>query len=222
MGNGTPSISMQETPQYANAVQTSSRSTPSSTARFSQHETPEGDASDSDLEADSVLTSQATFATQFVQQALRNQPPNISAEVTSSLSALRRILLLQDERNSKTERTHDVQLISSTPTDLTLPDISLSMKAMQRLQESAHIRLFWTFEFDSIGQFTEYFFTAYSGKPSVAVLMIVNAGLGRLFTECSNVDSDPALSGEFKVHGAAICWRNLNAMLARLPTHTYA
>jgi hypothetical protein len=232
MQSGTPSEQIREPRQQINhdslapvarPASHSSRSTPLSVGRYSQRaqqQSYDGQASDSDLEGDSVLATHATFATQFVQKALQSQPPNISAEVTSSLSALRRILLLQDEKkDSSRDRTPDVTLIPSTPpsTDVGLPDVSLSMKAVQRLQQSVRVRIFWKFEFDSVAQFVEYFFTAYSGQPSIAVLIIVNAGLERLFAECSNVETDEALSNDFNVHGAAICRRNLDSTLSRLP-----
>ncbi|EMR72049.1 putative fungal specific transcription protein [Eutypa lata UCREL1] len=74
----------------------------------------------------------------------------------------------------------------------------------------------WTYEIDSVGQFMEYFLTVYSGKPSNADLIIVNAGLYRLFHECSAVETDPALKADYKAQ-SALCHQNLEPLLTRLP-----
>lgn len=76
--------------------------------------------------------------------------------------------------------------------------------------------MMWCYEIDSISQFMDYFLTVYSGKPSTAQLIIVNAGLDRLFAECSVVESDPALKADYKAQASA-CRQNMESVLTRLP-----
>lgn len=83
-------------------------------------------------------------------------------------------------------------------------------------KENVRVRYLWSYEIESVGQFMEYFLTVYSGKPSNADLIIVNAGLHRLFHECSVVETDPLLKADYKAQ-SSLCHQNLESLLKRLP-----
>ncbi|KAH7143790.1 fungal-specific transcription factor domain-containing protein [Dactylonectria macrodidyma] len=176
------------------------------------------DASGSDYEGELSLTAHATFATNFAQQAVNNNHPlKISQEVASSLDALRRTLVTNEDRSERSRVLH-AQLIppSSIVDGLQMPPINLAMAAVQSLRSSARARIFCCLEFESIGQFVEYFFTVYSGQPSIADLIIVNCSLERLLIEYGNGEADEARKNEFTSQGL-LCRRNMESILARLP-----
>lgn len=82
---------------------------------------------------------------------------------------------------------------------------------------------FWLFEFESVGEFVEYLPSCYSGRPSITDLMIVNAGLARLFYTYSCYESDSQLRAETEERAAA-CHQNLQILVSRLPfsaPHTF-
>ena len=83
-------------------------------------------------------------------------------------------------------------------------------------EENIALRIIWSYEIDSIGQFMEYVVAVYSGKSSNADLIIVNAGLDRLFTACSGVEKDSTLQADYKAQ-ALLCRQNLEFTLSRLP-----
>ena len=62
----------------------------------------------------------------------------------------------------------------------------------------------------------EYVIAVYSGKSSNVDLIIVNAGLDRLFTACGGVEKDTARQADYKAQ-AQLCRQNLEFTLSRLP-----
>lgn len=94
------------------------------------------DASKAEFDADETLTSQATLATNFTQQAVDSHP-QIQAlpEVKLGLNAIRRILVDRDDRREKTHAA-DVQLLSpiSGKDGFQMPPIQLAIAALQRLR----------------------------------------------------------------------------------------
>lgn len=82
--------------------------------------------------------------------------------------------------------------------------------------EYSRLRFFWCIEFQTVGQFVEYFMTVYSGKPALADLIVVHAGLQGVMLECSHMEANEALKAEFRAQGM-LCRRNLETLLASLP-----
>ncbi|CAF3542512.1 hypothetical protein SNK03_013214 [Fusarium graminearum] len=172
----------------------------------------------SELDDDVTLTTQATFATNLLQQVVdSNKGPGQVHELEKNLDELRKILSKGNAGNI------DPQLIDTQRTlhpieqgGYQLPPIHLAMMAIQRLRESARLKCFWCIEFESIGQFVEYFMTVYFGKPTLADLIITHAGLQRLLLECEKMEHDQALKNELKTQGL-LCRQNLEMILAGLP-----
>lgn len=78
-------------------------------------------------------------------------------------------------------------------------------------------------EVESIGDFVEYLPCCYSKTPSNTDLMIVNAGLARLFHDCSCYELEPHLRAEYEGQ-AMVCHQNLEILVSRLPLfapHTF-
>ncbi|XEV07295.1 hypothetical protein FSHL1_012582 [Fusarium sambucinum] len=177
------------------------------------------DDASSELEEDVTLTTQATFATNFLQQLVdSNKGPGQVHELEKNLDELRKILSKGNAGNA------DPQLVNTQQTlnpmgqggGYQLPPVHLAMIAIQKLRESPRLRCFWCLELESIGQFVEYFMTVYFGKPTLADLIITYAGLQRLLLECNTIEPDSALKDEFKTQGL-LCRQNLETILASLP-----
>ncbi|KAF7555777.1 hypothetical protein G7Z17_g1917 [Cylindrodendrum hubeiense] len=190
--NGPPPTRSQDGPLSGQSNFVTQRTPGSYNSSPVQHTQSSEDASGSDYEGELSLTAHATFATNFAQQAVNNNHPlKISPAVTSSLDALRRTLVTNEDRNDRS-RALNAQLISSTALvdGFQMPPINLAMAAVQSLRSSARARIFCCLEFESVGQFVEYFFTVYSGQPSIADLIIVNCSLERLLIEYGNSETD--------------------------------
>ncbi|EWG53368.1 hypothetical protein FVEG_17102 [Fusarium verticillioides 7600] len=186
-------------------------SSPSCNVRTSQEKAPE-------FEGDVTLTTQATFATNFLQQFVdSNQPSQTLPEIKSHLDALRKILASKDVTADET-RLVDTQRILSPQEHggFQLPPVNLAMMAVQRLRESPRLQLFWRAEFHSISQFVEYLMTVYFGKPTLADLIVTHVGLVSLLHECDNVETEQVLKNEFASQ-ATLCRQNLDSILAGLP-----
>lgn len=216
--NGPPSARPQDGPLSGQSNFVPHRTPGSYNSSPVQHTQSSEDASGSDYEGELSLTAHATFATNFAQQAVNNNHPlKVSQEVTSSLDALRRTLVTNEDRTDRS-RALNAHLISSTALldGFQMPPINLAMAAVQSLRGSARARAFCCLEFESIGQFVEYFFTVYSGQPSIADLIIVNCSLERLLIEYGNDQTDEARKLEFRSQGL-LCRHNMESILARLP-----
>ncbi|KLO82443.1 uncharacterized protein LW93_9646 [Fusarium fujikuroi] len=171
-----------------------------------------------EFEGDVTLTTQATFATDFLQQFVdSNQPSQTLPEIKSHLDALRKILAGKEVTADET-RLVDTQRILSPQEHggFQLPPVNLAMMAVQRLRESPRLQLFWRAEFHSISQFVEYLMTVYFGKPTLADLIVTHVGLMSLLHECNNVETEQVLKNEFGSQ-AMVCRRNLESILASLP-----
>ncbi|RYP71915.1 hypothetical protein DL771_004518 [Monosporascus sp. 5C6A] len=176
------------------------------------------DASELELESDFFLTAHAAFATEFVEKAVKKSSTmHVPPEVTTSLRALREII----DINPSSRHSSDVQgpqpegvPAGETIGGVQMPPLQSAITCLGMLR--AQVRYMWCGEIDSIGQFMEYFLTVYSGKPSNADLIIVNAGLSRLFTECSSVETEPSSKADYKSQ-ASVCRQNLELILTRLP-----
>ncbi|KAM0413028.1 hypothetical protein ACHAPD_008096 [Fusarium lateritium] len=176
------------------------------------------DDASSELEDDVTLTTQATFATNFLQQLVdSSKGPGQVHELEKNLDELRKILSKGNAGNADPQLVNTQQTLYPTGQGgYQLPPIHLAMMAIQKLRESPRLRCFWCLEFESIGQFVEYFMTVYFGKPTLADLIITHAGLQRLLLECDKIEQDSALKTEFKTQGL-LCRQNLETILASLP-----
>ncbi|KAF4457617.1 hypothetical protein F53441_490 [Fusarium austroafricanum] len=196
----------------------SSRVTPISHANSPSNNAPARKEADSELVADVTLTTQATFATDFLQQVVdNNQPSHTLPEIKTSLDTLRRILTDKDV-SADEPRLVDTQGVLSPQNQggFQLPPINLAMMAIQRLRESTKLKFLWRAEFHSIAQFAEYLMTVYFGKPTLADLIITHVGLQSLLFECGDLEPEEGLKNEFKSQ-AMLCRQNLETILAGLP-----
>ncbi|EWY82441.1 hypothetical protein FOYG_14534 [Fusarium oxysporum NRRL 32931] len=196
----------------------SSQVTPISHASSPSCNVRTGPEKGSEFEGDVTLTTQATFATDFLQQVVdSNQPSQTLPEIKSHLDALRKILAGKEVTADET-RLVDTQRILSPQEHggFQLPPVNLAMMAVQRLRESSRLQLFWRAEFHSINQFVEYLMTVYFGKPTLADLIVTHVGLVSLLHECGNVETEEVLKNEFAAQ-ATVCRQNLESILAGLP-----
>ncbi|KAH7217208.1 hypothetical protein BKA60DRAFT_571299 [Fusarium oxysporum] len=179
----------------------SSQVTPISHASSPSCNVRTGPEKGSEFEGDVTLTTQATFATDFLQQVVdSNQPSQTLPEIKSHLDALRKILAGKEVTADET-RLVDTQRILSPQEygGFQLPPVNLAMMAVQRLRESSRLQLFWRAEFHSISQFVEYLMTVYFGKPTIADLIVTHVGLNEFASQ------------------ATVCRQNLESILAGLP-----
>ncbi|RGP78381.1 hypothetical protein FLONG3_3517 [Fusarium longipes] len=172
----------------------------------------------SEWDGDVTLANQATFATNFLQQVVdRNKGSSLAGEFEKSLDDLRRILGTGNAQNPEPQIIDTQRVLTPAGQGgYQLPPIHLAMMAIQRLRESPRLKCFWCIEFDSIGQFVEYFMTVYFGKPTLADLIITHAGLQRLLLECEKLEHEETLKNEFRIQGM-LCRQNLETILGGLP-----
>jgi len=67
-----------------------------------------------------------------------------------------------------------------------------------------------------VGQFVDYFFTVYSGTPSLADQIIVHCGLHNLLVPYGKQQKDKTSQEDIKSQ-ASLCQQNLESILANLP-----
>jgi hypothetical protein len=67
-----------------------------------------------------------------------------------------------------------------------------------------------------VGQVVDYFFTVYSGTPSLADLILVPCGLHNVLVPYGNMQNDKASQEEMNSQ-ALLCQQNLESVLANLP-----
>ncbi|KAG5766780.1 hypothetical protein H9Q72_005152 [Fusarium xylarioides] len=158
--------------------------------------TPVEDHSGSELHRDAVLATQAAFATTFAQKAVDSSHLlQVSPDVRPCLEALRDGLKERgpSHGNPKPPATHGI-----------LADA-----------KSSRLRFCWCMEID-VGQFVDYFFTVYSGTPSLADLIIVHCGLHNLLVPYGKQQKDKTSQEDIKSQGS-LCQQNLESILANLP-----
>ncbi|KAF5552562.1 ATPase [Fusarium phyllophilum] len=213
-------VSSPQQPQGSSAAHTaiSSQVTPISHASSPSCNARKGPEKGSEFEGDVTLTTQATLATDFLQQFVdSNQPSQTLPEIKNHLDALRKILAGKEVAADET-RLVDTQRVLSPQEHggFQLPPVNLAMMAVQKLRESPRLQLFWRPEFYSISQFVEYLMTVYFGKPTLADLIVAHVGLISLLHECDNVETEEVLKNEF-ASLATLCRQNLESILADLP-----
>ncbi|KAH7183489.1 uncharacterized protein B0J16DRAFT_345860 [Fusarium flagelliforme] len=192
--------------------------TPKSYTESPVEEAESNDDSTSELDGDVTLTTQATFATNFLEQVVNsNKGSNQPSEIEKSLDALRKVLTAKNADDGEPGLVDTQRILSPTSQGgYQLPPMHLAMMAIQKLRESPRLKCFWCIEFNTIGQFVEYFMTVYFGKPTLADLIITHAGLQRLLFECAKTEQNEALKNDFLTQGM-LCRQNLETILAGLP-----
>ncbi|KAJ4047501.1 hypothetical protein NW761_007442 [Fusarium oxysporum] len=181
------------------------------------HKTPAEDHSGSELQRDAVLATQAAFATKFAQKAVDSSHlQQVSPDVRPCLDALRDELKERGPGHGdpKPPEIHGISADASQH-HFTLPPIQLAMAAIHKLKESSHLRFCWCMEID-VGQFVDYFFTVYSGTPSLADQIIVHCGLHNLLVPYGKQQKDKTSQEDIKSQ-ASLCQQNLESILANLP-----
>ncbi|EGU86062.1 hypothetical protein FOXB_03419 [Fusarium oxysporum f. sp. conglutinans Fo5176] len=176
------------------------------------HKTPAEDHSGSELQRDAVLATQAAFATKFAQKAVDSSHlQQVSPDVRPCLDALRDELKERGPGHGdpKPPEIHGISADASQH-HFTLPPIQLAMAAIHKLKG----RFCWCMEID-VGQFVDYFFTVYSGTPSLADQIIVHCGLHNLLVPYGKQQKDKT-SQDIKSQ-ASLCQQNLESILANLP-----
>ncbi|KAG5746894.1 hypothetical protein H9Q70_010419 [Fusarium xylarioides] len=160
------------------------------------HKIPVEDHPGSELHRDAVLATQAAFATKFAQKAVDSSHLlQVSPDVRPCLDALRDELKERGPSHGgpKPPETHGI-----------LADA-----------KSSRLRFCWCMEMD-VGQFVDYFFTVYSGTPSLADLIIVHCGLHNLLVPYGKQQKDKTSQEDIKSQ-ASLCQQNLESILANLP-----
>jgi hypothetical protein len=133
--NITSPQQLQGSPSAAHTA-ISSQVTPISYASSPSCNVRTGTEKDSEIDGDVTLTTQATFATDFLQRFVdSNQPSQTIPEIKSHLDALRKILAGKEFTADET-RLVDTQRILSPQEHggFQLPPINLAMMAVQRLR----------------------------------------------------------------------------------------
>ncbi|KAI9155633.1 Oxidoreductase swnN [Paramyrothecium foliicola] len=179
------------------------------------HKTPVEDQSGSELQRDAVLATQAAFAAKFAQQAVDGSHLlHVSPDVRTCLEALKDEL--REKRSGHDNpKLSEASILSPNASqyNFTLPPIHIAMAAIQKLKDK--FPFCWCMEID-VAQFVDYFFTVYSGTPSLADLIIVHCGLYNLLVPYGNLQKDEALQKEINSQ-SLLCQQNLESILANLP-----
>lgn len=87
---------------------------------------------------------------------------------------------------------------------------------LTQLIESKRLMFFWSWDGEPIGRLLEYILSVYSGDPSIAELIIVNASLYSLFEEVEGVEPRQEVKVDLATQGK-VCRRNMDIILSRLP-----
>ncbi|KAG2027526.1 hypothetical protein GB937_001272 [Aspergillus fischeri] len=171
-------------------------------------------------QGESSLSAQATFANEFLEDAIINKPNgiDIAAEMSSVLKSLRKAL----GRNSN-HQEHDylyphARALGSglNLRNLPMPPVDKVFIGLGMTKENARVRFFLNNEATS---FSDYFLNVYSpGEATHADLIIVNGGLYWMFRQCKHAVTDSGQKADFEAQ-AVICRDNLETILANLPFH---
>jgi hypothetical protein len=110
--------------------------TPKSYTDSPAEEAASNDDSTSELDGDVTLTTQATFATNFLEQVVNsNKRSNQPSEIEKSLDALRKVLTARNADNGDPGLVDTQRILSPTSQGgYQLPPMHLAMMAIQRLR----------------------------------------------------------------------------------------
>ena len=106
------------------------------TPRRKNDEDASNDDSTSELDGDVTLTTQATFATNFLEQVVNsNKGSNQPSEIEKSLDALRKVLTARNANNGDPGLVDTQRILSPTGQGgYQLPPMHLAMMAIQKLR----------------------------------------------------------------------------------------
>ncbi|KAM0332134.1 hypothetical protein ACHAQA_002406 [Verticillium albo-atrum] len=178
-----------------------------------------------EFEGESSMSAHAIFAAKFIQNAITNNPSiDVSMEMTSAIRNLHDIMDVSKNSNfDKMEKAFpNARKLASDESvrNLPLPPAEVVLPCLRMVSESPLVQMLWFWEFQTMGQFMEYFLKVYSPGPATDwELIIVHAGLHWLFVGCRLVVRDPEVKKQY-LNFALSSRDNLETVLARLPFHT--
>ncbi|KAM0592694.1 hypothetical protein ACHAPW_007973 [Verticillium nonalfalfae] len=183
--------------------------------------------SESELEGESSLFTQAGHATKFLQDAVQSEHAMHAAspEALQALDTLReasetRGMVVPGDSVGNMYPHATPSLRGSGVGDngpRPMPPIEMAVACLRKLKTNPRVKFFWALEFQSTGEFIEHLLTVYStDQATVADHIIVNAGLYWLLVECSNIVDSQALTTEY-TRQSKVCQSNLETTLSSLP-----
>ncbi|EEY19815.1 fungal specific transcription factor domain-containing protein [Verticillium alfalfae VaMs.102] len=164
--------------------------------------------SESELEGESSLFTQAGHVTKFLQDAVQSEHAMHAAspEALQALDTLReasetRGMVVPGDSVGNMYPHATPSLRGSGVGDngpRPMPPIEMAVACLRKLKTNPRVKFFWALEFQSTGEFIEHLLTVYStDQATVADHIIVNAGLYWLLVECSNIVDSQALTTEY-------------------------
>ncbi|KAG5815051.1 hypothetical protein H9Q74_002961 [Fusarium xylarioides] len=164
---------------------------------------------------DTVLASIENLESSF-GQIDASARTNLAESTPLSLagSALFRKTPVEDHSGSELHR--DAVLATQAAFATTFAQKAVDSSHLLQVSPDVRPCLFcWCMEID-VGQFVDYFFTVYSGTPSLADLIIVHCGLHNLLVPYGKQQKDKTSQEDIKSQGS-LCQQNLESILANLP-----
>lgn len=198
---------------------------------------------------ESTLFAHVIYTAKCLQAAVMDPrlPHSDACELTAALNSLWSTIAAQKQQNQALESSQPFakvfpQSLTADFKDLPIPSLDRIMaclrlahgactlppapfsgnrsKTKQIVKECSPSRLYWPFEFGSLGDFTHYVIRACSPGPITEMeLVIVHYVLAWLFTGCANLTGgDPLLKQDYEVQ-ALICRQSLETLLGSLSFH---
>ncbi|RAH75866.1 hypothetical protein BO86DRAFT_414317 [Aspergillus japonicus CBS 114.51] len=176
---------------------------------------------------ESTLFVHVTFTAKCLQAAVMdaNLPPSDAPELTAALNSLWNTITAQTQQNQILECSQPFaeplpRSLTSDFKDLPIPSLDRIMACLRLAHEYSPSRLYWPFEFGSLGDFTHYVIRACSPGPITEMeLIIVHYVLAWLFPECANLTTgDPLLKQDYEDQ-ALVCRQSLETLLGSLSFH---
>ncbi|RAH73949.1 putative C6 transcription factor [Aspergillus aculeatinus CBS 121060] len=176
---------------------------------------------------ESTLFANVIYTAKCLQAAVMNPrlPHSDACELTAALNSLWGTIAAQKQQNQALESSQPFakvfpQSLTADFKDLPIPSLDRIMACLRFAHECSPSRLYWPFEFGSLGDFTQYVIRACSPGPITEMeLVIVHYVLAWLFTECANLTGgDLLLKQDYEVQ-ALICRQSLETLLGSLSFH---
>ncbi|GCB23320.1 putative transcriptional regulatory protein YJL206C [Aspergillus awamori] len=162
-------------------------------------------------------------AARALETAVMNDPYSRAIDdITSALNNLRSTVNVQKQQNETLEGP--LSFLKTLPSglslrDLPIPPLDKIMACLRITQESSPRKIYWPFEFGSLGDFTRYVIRACTPGPiSDTELIIVHYVLYSLFTQCSISVDDETLRQDYDAQ-ASTCRESLETILSSLSFH---
>ncbi|KAF7555898.1 hypothetical protein G7Z17_g1776 [Cylindrodendrum hubeiense] len=176
------------------------------------------------FEGDSSLTAQTAFATDMLENAVRNSSgKNVNLELSDAMSALRAILDPQRTHIDAHIMPHSdaSQSLTASPDSVQtplLPPVNLAMTILRKAKEDPRMEPPWftSLEILSIDNLMSYLIKVYfPGGYSDADFIIVNTGLSFMLAPHIAMEADPGARVELSRY-KALCDANIHNTLSRL------